>query len=133
MEYLPNGTLHEFIKKYQKFEEDHAKRLFLQLIAVLDYLHHKKHIVHRDLKSENIMLDKNYNIRVVDFGFSRTFQSDDSLFYTKCGSLSFVAPEIIFGQPYNSKCDIWSSGIILYHMLCGKFPFDGKDLNIFLK
>jgi serine/threonine protein kinase len=76
MEYLPNGNLHDFIRKNNKLEENYAKRLFLQLISVLDYLHNQKYIVHRDLKSENIMLDKYYNIRVIDFGFSKTFQSD---------------------------------------------------------
>jgi serine/threonine protein kinase len=129
MEYLPNGSLYDFITKNKKFEENDAKVLFLQLIEVIKYLHHDINLVHRDLKSQNIMLDKYYNIRLIDFDLSRTFQSGNSMFYTKCGSLASVAPEIISGQPYNAKCDMWSSGIILYQMICGKLPFEGKNQN----
>jgi serine/threonine protein kinase len=129
MEYLPNGTLHDFITKNIKLDESIAKRLFIQLITVLDYLHNEKHIVHRDLKPKNIMLDKNYNIRVIIFGLSKNYQSDHSMLYTKCVSLISAPPEMISGQPYNAKCDIWSSGIILYMMICGKLPFDGKNQN----
>jgi serine/threonine protein kinase len=127
MEYLPNGNLYDFMKINKKIEETDAKKLFLQLIEVIKYLHHNKNLVHRNLKLQNIMLDKNYNIRIIDFNLSRTFQSGKSMFYTKCGSLASVAPEIISRQPYNAKCDIWSSGIILYQMIYGKLPFDGKN------
>jgi serine/threonine protein kinase len=79
------------------------------------------------------MLDKNYNIRVIAFGFSKSFQSDYSLFSTTCGSPSYVAPEIISSQYYDIKCDIWSSGIILYEMICGKLPFDNQNRNLLFK
>jgi serine/threonine protein kinase len=133
MEYLPNGTLYDMIHKNTKIGKDNAKHIFLQLIYVINYLHHEKHIVHRDLKSQNIMLDENYNIRVIDFGLSRIFETENSLLYTRCGSLATTAPEIILNQPYNNKCDIWSLGIIFYEMLCGKLPFYGNNRNALFK
>jgi serine/threonine protein kinase len=62
MEYCPNGSLYDLIQKEKKLDEQNAMRIFLQLITVLEYLHEGKHIVHRDLNTENIILDKNYNI-----------------------------------------------------------------------
>jgi serine/threonine protein kinase len=131
MEYLPNGNLFDYIVKQKKLKENDAKRIFLRLIFVLDYLHNEKHIVHRDLKPQNIMFDKNYNIRIIDFDFCINIQSDTAI-QGRCGSPSFTAPEILSGRPYNSKCDIWSTGIILYQMICGKPPFDAPNLkNLF--
>jgi serine/threonine protein kinase len=129
MEYVPNGTLSNYIEQSISIDGNDVKLLFLQLMSVLDYLHNVKHIIHRDLKSQNIMLDKKYNIRVVDFGLSKIVQSDDLLHQTRCGTPLFTAPEIIVGNPYNNKCDIWSTGIILYHMLLGKLPFYDRNLN----
>jgi serine/threonine protein kinase len=133
MEHVPNGSLSNFIRKNNKMEGKYAQRLFLQLITVRDCLHHQKHDVYRDIKTENIIRDRNGNIRVIDFGFSKIFQSDHSLFSTKCGSPLFVAPEVKLGQPYNNKCDIWSSGVILYEMICGKLPFKKNNLNFLFK
>jgi serine/threonine protein kinase len=127
MEYVPNGTLHDFISKKKNIGENETKRLFLQLIAVLGYLHNDKHVIHRDLKSKNILLDKNFNIRVIDFGFSKQFKSENDLFRTICGSYESIAPEITLGKPYNMKCDIWSAGTILYEMISGNVPF--SDIN----
>jgi serine/threonine protein kinase len=127
MEYLPNGTLHDFIKKNKKLEESDAKTLFIQVISVLNYLHFERHFVHRDLKTQNIMLDRHYNIRLIDFGISKTFQSNYSSFYTVCESSQYATPEVILGQPYTTKCEIWCSGIILYEMVCGILPFNDKN------
>jgi serine/threonine protein kinase len=76
------------------------------------------------------MLDKFFNVGVIDFGLSAIFQSDNPMLFTKCGSLASAPPEMILGQPYNAKCDIWSSGIILYKMVCGKLPFYGENQTI---
>jgi serine/threonine protein kinase len=70
------------------------------------------------------MLDQFYNMRIIDFGLSKTFQSNNTMFHTWCGTPLYMAPEVILPKTYNSKCDIWSSGIILYEMLFGKLPFN---------
>jgi serine/threonine protein kinase len=133
MEFIPNGNLHDLIKKRKIIHENHAKRLFLQIIAVLDYLHNIKHIIHRDLNSCNILLDKFGNIRIIDFGLSKELQPNNSMLLTLCGTPEYMAPEIILGQSYDSKCDIWSSGIILYEMLSGKKPFKSQCHYNFFK
>jgi serine/threonine protein kinase len=127
MEYCPNGNLSHFIQQSQKIEEKNALRLFLQLITALEYLHSVKHIAHRDLKSTNIMLDKNNNIRLIDFGLCKKCESNKSFLHTYCGTAYYMAPEIFQGKPYNTKADIWSLGIILYEMIFGYFPFDSHN------
>jgi 5'-AMP-activated protein kinase catalytic alpha subunit len=84
-------------------------------------------IVHRDLKPENLLLDENLNIKIVDFGLSNTYKTDEAL-KTACGSPCYAAPEMISGKEYCPlKADIWSSGVILYAMLCGFLPFEDPN------
>jgi serine/threonine protein kinase len=120
MEYCPNGNLSDLIKKYNKLDENTAMHIILQLLSALIYLHLTKHILHRDLKTKNIMFDQHYNIRLIDFGFSKQFEPENTVLHTNCGTPTYMTPEIIQDKSYNSQCDIWSSGIILYEMLMGK-------------
>lgn len=88
---------------------------------------HKLGIVHRDLKPENLLLDKNKNIKIVDFGLSNLYKNGE-LLKTACGSPCYAAPEMIAGKKYvGLRVDIWSSGVILYAMICGYLPFDDPD------
>mmetsp|Transcript_38671 Transcript_38671/g.28023 ORF Transcript_38671/g.28023 Transcript_38671/m.28023 type:complete len:109 (-) Transcript_38671:901-1227(-) len=89
---------------------------------------HENGIVHRDLKPQNIMFNKHADIKMIDFGLSKmkTKQKLKNL-YTKVGSINFVAPEVFTALKYNSKCDIWSLGVILYAMVSGCLPFHGSD------
>jgi 5'-AMP-activated protein kinase catalytic alpha subunit len=83
--------------------------------------------VHRDLKPENILLDEKKNIRIVDFGLSNTYRKGE-LLKTPCGSPCYAAPEMIKGEKYDGlRVDIWSSGVILFAMLCGYLPFEDPD------
>lgn len=88
---------------------------------------HQIGIVHRDLKPENLLLDYRKNLRIVDFGLSNTYKKNEKL-KTPCGSPCYAAPEMLNGQPYEGlKIDIWSSGVILFAMLCGCMPFEDND------
>jgi len=132
MEYVENGDLLSFVNKNGKLIDPIARRYFMQLISVLEYLHKEKKIAHRDLKAENIMLDRYYNIRVIDFGLSNSFSDEKPDLNTACGSPAYVPPEMIKGQPYTSAADIWSAGILLYAITVGKLPFEDRNMQTML-
>jgi serine/threonine protein kinase len=132
IELVERGNLLDYINAKSGLNESQARRVFYQLITVLDYLHREKHVVHRDLKAENVLLDSHNNIRVVDFGLSRAFTKDNPFLQTTCGSPGYVAPEIIREEPYTAAADIWSAGILLYAMVVGTLPFDGDNLSSML-
>ena len=97
--------------------------MYQQLISGIEYIH-KKCIVHRDLKPENLLLDHNNNIKIVDFGLSNQYNEGETL-KTACGSPCYAAPEMIAGKRYiGLNADIWSSGVVLYAMVCGYLPFE---------
>jgi serine/threonine protein kinase len=85
--------------------------------------------VHRDLKPENLLIDKNNSLKIADFGLSNTYKTGETL-KTACGSPSYAAPEMIQGESYTGTAvDVWSSGIVLYAMLCGFLPFDDPNTS----
>ena len=130
MEYVEGITLLEFIKQHKgNFPEWQAKHLFCEILSCLHYLHTKLGIVHRDLKLENIIVDQNMNIRLLDFGLSNYAITDHAMFMTKCGSPMYVAPEILLGNQYSYKVDIWSLGVILYGMAYNTFPFADTNMK----
>ncbi|KAK4974098.1 hypothetical protein LTR66_011076 [Elasticomyces elasticus] len=108
-------------------EPVNVQRIFTQLVGAVSYVHNK-FCVHRDLKLENILLDKNGNVKLVDFGFTREYQGAASYLQTWCGTVCYSAPEMLKGEKYaGEKVDVWSLGIILYALLCGELPFDEDD------
>ena len=129
MEFVPKNSLSSVIKTNGRMIEPTARKYFLQLISTLEYLHNDMKIAHRDLKAENVLLDKYNNIRLADFGVSRTFTETTPTMNTDCGTLVYLPPEMILKQPYTTMADIWSAGVLLYFMLVGRFPFDSTDAN----
>lgn len=131
-EYAKGRQLYDIILKETRLSEDVARKYFRQIISAIDYIH-KNCIVHRDLKIENIIIDQNDNVKLLDFGLANFFDNK-SFLKTCCGSLYFAAPELLHGEMYTGpEVDIWSLGIILYSMLCGRVPFDDesvKDLQL---
>jgi calcium-dependent protein kinase len=97
-----------------------------QVLSAIAYCH-SKNIVHRDLKPENLLLDTEGSgtIKVIDFGTSQVFDPSAKMHQTY-GTPYYIAPEILAGE-YTEKCDIWSCGVIMYILLCGRPPFDGEN------
>ena len=130
MQYVKGGDLFDRIVELKRFPESIAKLVLYKLLKVVLYLH-KRGIVHRDLKPEKILcLNKNKidEILVIDFGLSAFFTPKE-LLKSPCGTLSYVAPEVLKGYGYGKEVDLWSCGVILYVMLRGKLPFDSNSKN----
>ncbi|XP_053655526.1 serine/threonine-protein kinase SIK3 isoform X3 [Cherax quadricarinatus] len=127
-EYASCGELFDYVATHGKMREREARTKFMQIVAALRYCH-KRGIVHRDLKAENLLLDKDLNIKLADFGFSN-FYTPGELLSTWCGSPPYAAPELFEGKEYDGpKADVWSLGVILYVLVCGYLPFDAKTLQ----
>ncbi|KAG9335048.1 hypothetical protein JZ751_005723 [Albula glossodonta] len=132
MELGVHGNLLELIKSRGALPEYMCRKLFRQLSLAMKFAHDQD-IAHRDLKCENLLLDKDFNLKVSDFGFSKRIAYDDGgrmiLSKTFCGSLAYAPPEILQHVPYNPKVfDVWSMGVILYTMVYGTMPFDESNL-----
>eukprot|EP00347_Sterkiella_histriomuscorum_P018781 403344202 len=125
-EYLEGGELFDLILKTKHFNENIAAKIMKQLLSAVSYCHNKQ-IVHRDLKPENLLLCQkdSFEIKVIDFGLSRQFSPEKNM-YSKMGTPFYIAPEVL-KKKYNEKCDIWSCGVILYILLSGNPPFNGKN------
>ena len=133
MEFLSNISMHGYIKTFEsrRIPENDVRFIFRQIVDGVNYLHNNN-FVHRDIKLENILIDKNSKkIKIIDFGFS-VYSTNDKKLCMFCGTPSYMAPEIVSKQDYNGRCvDTWALGILLFAMLCGKFPFKGKKFFLF--
>ncbi|KAG0100688.1 Protein kinase [Podila epicladia] len=126
------GELFNYIVDNTKLSEDEARRFFQQIVCAIEYCHRHK-IVHRDLKPENLLLDPSMNVKIADFGLSNIMTDGDFL-KTSCGSPNYAAPEVISGKLYaGPEVDVWSCGVILYVMLCGRLPFDDDYIPLLFK
>ncbi|KAI9695127.1 MAG: hypothetical protein M1820_008895 [Bogoriella megaspora] len=127
LEYCPGDELYNHLIEHGRMEPAKVQKIFTQLIGAVSYVHNKS-CVHRDLKLENILLDKNENVKLVDFGFTREYEGKQSYLQTWCGTVCYSAPEMLKGEKYaGEKVDVWSLGIILYALLAGELPFDEGD------
>lgn len=117
----------DYIISHGKLKEKQARKFARQIASALDYSH-RNSIVHRDLKIENILISKTGDIKIIDFGLSNLF-SPRSQLKTFCGSLYFAAPELLQAKAYTGpEVDVWSFGIVLYVLVCGKVPFDDQSM-----
>ncbi|CAD0021640.1 unnamed protein product [Aureobasidium pullulans] len=129
LEWCAGDELYNHLLEHGRMEEGKVQKIFTQLVGAVSYVHSKS-CVHRDLKLENILLDKHGNVKLVDFGFTREYQGSTSYLQTWCGTVCYSAPEMLKGEKYaGEKVDVWSLGIILYALLCGELPFDDDDEN----
>ncbi|RMZ77337.1 hypothetical protein DV737_g4389, partial [Chaetothyriales sp. CBS 132003] len=126
-EYVNGGQMLDYIIAHGRLKEKQARKFGRQIASALDYCH-RNSVVHRDLKIENILISKNGDIKIIDFGLSNLF-SPRSLLKTFCGSLYFAAPELLQARQYTGpEVDVWSFGIVLYVLVCGKVPFDDQSM-----
>ncbi|KAI8081383.1 uncharacterized protein BX664DRAFT_340270 [Halteromyces radiatus] len=129
LEYVDGGQLLDYIIRHGKLKEKQARKFSRQIVSALDYCH-RNAIVHRDLKIENILITRNEEIKIIDFGLSN-FYSSKSLLNTFCGSLYFAAPELLRARDYTGpEVDVWSFGVVLFVLVCGRVPFDDTSLPI---
>ncbi|UTT96995.1 hypothetical protein NDA17_003603 [Ustilago hordei] len=126
-EYVNGGQMLDYIISHGRLRERSARKFARQIGSALEYCH-RNSIVHRDLKIENILISKTGNIKIIDFGLSNLF-SPHSHLSTFCGSLYFAAPELLNAKVYTGpEVDVWSFGIVLYVLVCGKVPFDDQSM-----
>ncbi|KAM9454946.1 serine/threonine-protein kinase SIK2-like isoform 1-T2 [Clarias gariepinus] len=127
-EYANNGEMFDYLVCNGPLSEEQARKTFWQILSAVEYCH-RCHIVHRDLKAENLLLDNNMNIKLADFGFGNFYVPGKHL-STWCGSPPYTAPEIFKGKEYEGpQQDIWSLGVVLYVLVCGSLPFDAVSLS----
>eukprot|EP00968_Pinguiococcus_pyrenoidosus_P018191 scaffold1867_cov247-Pinguiococcus_pyrenoidosus.AAC.28 len=126
MEKLEGGELFSRIVGRPTFSEEEAYKVMKPLVESVAYLHDLG-IVHRDLKPENILCGENLeDLKIADFGLSKLVLPTDVM-KMPCGTLSYVAPEVLTLTGYGKETDIWSLGVIMFLLLRGKLPFDGED------
>ncbi|RDW71910.1 non-specific serine protein kinase [Coleophoma crateriformis] len=126
-EYVNGGQMLDYIISHGRLKEKQARKFSRQIASALDYCH-RNSIVHRDLKIENILISKTGDIKIIDFGLSNLFAPRSHL-KTFCGSLYFAAPELLQAKAYTGpEVDVWSFGIVLYVLVCGKVPFDDQSM-----
>jgi serine/threonine protein kinase len=128
-EFGSHGDFLHLVNSKCGLSESISRSLFIQIVQAVSYLHESQKLVHRDLKLENILLDRNDNVKLIDFGLAKRFNSDGDVFSSRVGSPAYVAPEIITGAMYTHAVDIWSLGVILYSMVTGSLPFNGETTN----
>lgn len=132
MDYADGGDLADKIKSkkenFDYFTEDEILNYFTQLCLAVKYIHDRK-IIHRDLKAQNIFLEKNGTLKLGDFGIAKVLERTVAQANTQVGTPYYISPEIIKGKSYSVETDVWSMGIILYEMCALDVPIKAKNLH----
>jgi len=128
-EYVENGDLVGYFKKNPLFEEDYLRDFFVKILKGIKYLH-SKNILHRDIKLDNLLLDKEMNPKLCDFGISSE-QKPNKKIFDSGGTPAYLAPEVIKCEgEVGQKSDVWSLGVLLYLLAYGFVPFKAKNMQV---
>ena len=125
MEHAEKGSLFSIMKQKGPFNENDARKYFIQVISAVHFLH-RNNVIHRDIKPENILLNNDDEIKLCDFGWANYVESDITR-STFCGTLEYMSPEILGKEEYTKEIDIWALGVLLYELVHGYSPFIIKD------
>ncbi|XP_076976947.1 ribosomal protein S6 kinase alpha-2 isoform X7 [Tamandua tetradactyla] len=126
LDFLRGGDLFTRLSKEVMFTEEDVKFYLAELALALDHLHGLG-IIYRDLKPENILLDEEGHIKITDFGLSKEAVDPDKRAYSFCGTIEYMAPEVVNRRGHTHSADWWSFGVLMFEMLTGSLPFQGKD------
>ncbi|CAM4577573.1 RAC-beta serine/threonine-protein kinase [Siphateles boraxobius] len=126
MEYANGGELFFHLSRERVFTEDRARFYGAEIVSALEYLH-SKDVVYRDLKLENLMLDKDGHIKITDFGLCKEGITNEATMKTFCGTPEYLAPEVLEDNDYGRAVDWWGLGVVMYEMMCGRLPFYNQD------
>jgi serine/threonine protein kinase len=125
-EFAQGGSFARYVERHRVLPEVQCRFYFLQMLSIVEYLHKTVHVLHRDLKLQNLLLDSNNNLRLTDFGLSIVLDGDEQLL-ERCGTPTYMAPELVTGSPYGYPADIWALGVCLYEMCVGRLPWQEAD------
>ncbi|XP_006915106.1 ribosomal protein S6 kinase alpha-2 isoform X1 [Pteropus alecto] len=126
LDFLRGGDLFTRLSKEVMFTEEDVKFYLAELALALDHLH-SLGVIYRDLKPENILLDEEGHIKITDFGLSKEAIDHDKRAYSFCGTIEYMAPEVVNRRGHTQSADWWSFGVLMFEMLTGSLPFQGKD------
>uniref|UniRef100_A0A665WY94 non-specific serine/threonine protein kinase n=1 Tax=Echeneis naucrates TaxID=173247 RepID=A0A665WY94_ECHNA len=126
LDFLRGGDLFTRLSKEVMFTEEDVKFYLAELALALDHLHGLG-IIYRDLKPENILLDEDGHIKLTDFGLSKESIDHENKAYSFCGTVEYMAPEVVNRRGHTHSADWWSYGVLMFEMLTGTLPFQGKD------
>ncbi|KAI3689383.1 hypothetical protein L2E82_47339 [Cichorium intybus] len=122
-EYMPGGSLYEYLhKNHRNLALPQIVQFAIDVCKGMEYLH-KSNIIHRDLKTANLLMDSNNVVKVADFGVAR-FQNQQGVMTAETGTYRWMAPEVINHQPYDQKADVFSFAIVLWELVTAKIPYD---------
>ncbi|XP_071137884.1 uncharacterized protein [Mytilus edulis] len=130
LELVEGENMKDYLKRKKQIDETEGKSIMRQICSAVHYMHNKG-VLHRDLKLDNMVLEKDGKVKIADFGLSTSLEGIENKLHF-CGSPSFIAPEVLSKRNYTTASDIWSLGVNLFYLLIGTLPFTMESKNNFV-